>query len=149
MLSLLLSSRSRSDTADLRPVADCDLDSRRDTELDLVPRRETLGEHERPWLVCALSPFDMDGLQETIDFRVVSFMLFARVETTGTSCSISIELLEAYLSAAGRDDWDLTDDGMFSSRVDGGELSVGRHPWSDRCSQEGQCSTYLTGGSCR
>jgi hypothetical protein len=37
MLSLLLSSKSRSGPAGLSPVADCDRDSRRDTELDLVP----------------------------------------------------------------------------------------------------------------
>lgn len=78
-------------------------------------------------------------------------MLFARVEEmTETSCSISIELLEADRSAAGRDDWDLTDDGMFSSRVDGESC-----PWRRGilgqigALRRDNAQRYLTGAGCR
>lgn len=116
MLSLLLSSRSKSGSAGRRPLADCDRESSRETEPDLFPRwRETLGEGERPpWLVCALGPLTAAGPQDTRFLREASFMLFARVDDTiDTSRSTSIELLEAVLLGAGRAEADRTVDCML------------------------------------
>jgi hypothetical protein len=105
MLSLLLSNRSMSGSAGRRPDADCDLERSRETEPALFPRcREMFGEGERlPWLVCALWPPPMvEGAQETRFLRDASIMLLerrllARADTIDTSCSTSIELVEADL----------------------------------------------------
>jgi hypothetical protein len=99
MLSLLFSTKSISESAGLSPVADCDLNKRRETEPDLFPRCVGIfGEGERPpWLVCALCPLDTDGLQDTMFLWEASFMLFAREDTSETAWSTSIELLEADL----------------------------------------------------
>jgi hypothetical protein len=121
MLSRLLSSKSISGSAGRRPLADCDLDRSRVTEPDLSPRCiGTLGEGDRPSLVCALGPLMADGLQDTMFLRDTSFMLFARVDTIDTSCATSIELLEADLWGAGRGAVERTDDCMLgASRLEG------------------------------
>lgn len=86
MLSLLLSNKSKSGSAGLRPLADRDLDRSWVTEPDLFPRCSgTLGEGDRPSLVCALGALIADGLQDIMFSQDASFMLFALVDTIETS----------------------------------------------------------------